>query len=51
MPIIWITDEPCPACGTTLTLLDGGGDRVAVECRSCGYADTWTTDQPTGGDR
>jgi Zn ribbon nucleic-acid-binding protein len=50
MPIIWVTDDPCPACGTTLTLADDGG-RVVVECRSCGYADTWTADEPTGGDR
>ena len=51
MPIIWITDDPCPACGTTLTLADDGGGRVLVECPSCGYADTWTTDQAPGGDR
>jgi Zn ribbon nucleic-acid-binding protein len=40
----WQTDDPCPACGTTLTLTEGGGV-LRVECRSCGRADTWTTGQ------
>ena len=51
MPIIWVTDDPCTACGATLTLADQDGGRVAVECRTCGYADTWTKDEPTGGDQ
>jgi Zn ribbon nucleic-acid-binding protein len=47
----WATDDPCPACGTSLTLLDSDGGREVAECRSCGYADTWTTDQAPGGDQ
>ena len=50
-PTAWQTDEPCPACGTTLTLLDDGAATVTTECRTCGYAATWTTDQPAGGDQ
>jgi Zn ribbon nucleic-acid-binding protein len=40
----WLTDDPCPACGTTLTFTEDGGV-FRVECRSCGHADTWTTGQ------
>jgi hypothetical protein len=42
----WQTDDPCPSCGTTLTLTDGGGSVLRVECRSCGHTDTWTTGPP-----
>jgi hypothetical protein len=55
----WRTDDPCPACGTTLVLLDDGGPGLRAECRSCGYADTWTRadpddrgdEHPGGGDQ
>jgi ribosomal protein S27AE len=50
-PTTWATDEPCPSCGTTLTLADDGDARMVVECRCCGYADTWPTGQPAGGDQ
>jgi ribosomal protein S27AE len=50
MPIIWVADDPCPACGNSLTLADDGG-RVVVECRSCGYNETWTADPAPGGDQ
>jgi hypothetical protein len=43
---LWQTDDPCPSCGTTLTLTDDGGGVLRVECRSCGYADTWTNSPP-----
>jgi hypothetical protein len=46
----WQTDDPCPSCGTTLTLTDGGGDVIRVECRSCDHADTWTTGPPGPSD-
>jgi hypothetical protein len=42
----WQTDDPCPSCGATLTLTDDGGGVLCVECRSCSYADTWTTAPP-----
>jgi hypothetical protein len=45
-PTPWHTDDPCPSCGTTLTLIDDGGSVIGVECRSCGHADTWTTAPP-----
>jgi len=47
---LWQTDDPCPSCGATLTLTDGGGV-LRVECRSCSYADTWTTDPPGHADQ
>ena len=50
-PATWRTDEPCPLCGTTLTLLDDGAATVTTECCGCGYADTWTTDPAPGCDR
>ena len=41
----WRTDEPCPVCGTGLTMLDDG-QVIAAECRLCGYFDgTWTGDE------
>jgi ribosomal protein S27AE len=48
---IWLTSEFCPDCGTALTVADGGGSSARAECRSCGYADTWITDQAAGGGR
>jgi len=46
----WRTDEPCPVCGTGLTVLDDGRE-VMAECRLCGYGDTWTGDNDGGGDQ
>ena len=46
----WRTDEPCPVCATGLILLDDGSS-VRAECRLCGWADTWTGDDPDGGDQ
>jgi Zn ribbon nucleic-acid-binding protein len=50
-PTRWQTDDPCPSCGTTLTLTDDGGSVIRVECRSCGHADTWTSGPPGPGDQ
>jgi hypothetical protein len=50
-PTPWQTDDPCPSCGTTLTLTDDGGGVLRVECRSCGHADTWTTGPPGPADQ
>jgi Zn ribbon nucleic-acid-binding protein len=47
----WQTDDPCPSCGTTLTLTGDGSDVIRVECRSCGHADTWTTSPPGPADK
>ena len=46
----WRTDEPCPVCATGLIMPDDGA-RVRAECRLCGWADTWTGDDPDGGDQ
>jgi hypothetical protein len=45
-PTLWQTDDPCPSCGTTLILTEDGSGVIRVECRSCVYADTWTTGPP-----
>ena len=50
-PSAWQLDEPCPDCGTGLTLLDDGTGPVRSECGSCGYANTWTVTVPAGGGR
>jgi RNA polymerases M/15 Kd subunit len=50
-PTPWQTDDPCPDCGTTLTLTDDGSGVLSVECRSCGYAHTWTTRPPGPNDQ
>ena len=47
----WRTDEPCPVCATGLILHDNGTSPMWAECRLCGWADTWTSDQDDGGDR
>jgi ribosomal protein S27AE len=48
---LWQTDDPCPDCGTALTLAEDGGPVQRAECCSCGRADTWTSDQRAGGDQ
>ena len=47
----WRTDEPCPVCATGLIMHDDGSFPVRAECRLCGWADTWTGDDPDEGDR
>jgi len=47
----WRTDEPCPVCATGLIMLDDGSSPVRAKCRLCGWADTWTGDDPDGGDQ
>ena len=46
----WRTDEPCPVCATGLIMLDDRSS-IRAECRLCGWADTWTGDDPDEGDR
>ena len=49
--IAWRTDEPCPVCGTGLTVIDSGRPVLRAECRLCGYAAAWdTADDEPGGD-
>ena len=47
----WRTDEPCSVCATGLILHDDGITPPWVECRLCGWADTWTSDKDDGGDQ
>ncbi len=44
VPVTWLTDDPCPACGATLTDLPGDARQLAPECRTCGWTVTWTLD-------
>jgi ribosomal protein S27AE len=45
----WRTDEPCPACGTGLNVLDDGQALIRAVCGLCGYAEFWTGEDDTGG--
>jgi transcription elongation factor Elf1 len=48
----WRTNEPCPVCGTGLTVVDNGRPTLQAECRLCGYVTTWDHDEDgTGGDQ
>ena len=48
--ITWESDGSCPDCGTGLVLLDDGA-AGGLECRSCGYRDTWTLNRQGGGEQ
>ena len=43
----WRTDDPCPCCGTGLTVTDHGDTPVVLDCPLCGWSDTWTGDHGT----
>ena len=45
----WLLGEPCPDCGTGLTLLDDGTGAVRAECGSCGFAEVRAVTVPAGG--
>ena len=48
----WRTDEPCPVCGTGLILVEDGSPVLHAECRLCGYAGPFDTeDTDWDGDR
>ena len=49
--IAWEAADSCPNCGARLVLLDDGAATAGVECRSCGYLDTWTLTGPGRGER
>jgi hypothetical protein len=37
---VWRTDDPCPLCGTGLTLTDDGQATIQ-DCPLCGWSDSW----------
>jgi endogenous inhibitor of DNA gyrase (YacG/DUF329 family) len=39
--VIWQTDDPCPACGSGLTLTGDDSVRPRQDCPACGWAVTW----------
>ena len=49
--VTWLLGESCSDCGAALVLLDDGIAVAALECRSCGYLDTWTLASTTGGEQ
>jgi hypothetical protein len=46
----WRTDDPCPVCAAGLFLVGRGLAVQVLECRLCGWSETWdlTADDPTG---
>jgi DNA-directed RNA polymerase subunit M/transcription elongation factor TFIIS len=46
----WEASDSCPDCGARLVLLDDGTTTGGLECRSCGYLDTWTLTGSSGGE-
>jgi ribosomal protein S27AE len=44
----WRTDEPCPVCATGLIMHHHDDGTLQAECRLCGWAGTWTTDEDGG---
>jgi predicted RNA-binding Zn-ribbon protein involved in translation (DUF1610 family) len=40
----WRTDDPCPACGTALTLTGSATGSSRQDCPACGWAVTWDGD-------
>jgi ribosomal protein S27AE len=51
MAAAWLLSEPCPDCGTGLTLLDDGTALARAECSSCGFAEVRAVTVPAGGER
>jgi hypothetical protein len=37
----WRTDDPCPLCGTGLTITDDGSSAFTQDCPLCGWSATW----------
>jgi len=47
----WLLGEPCPDCGTGMTLLDDGTASARAECDSCGHVEVRAVTVPAGGDQ
>ena len=45
----WRTDDPCPVCAAGLFLVGRGLAVQVLECRLCGWSETWdlTTTDPS----
>jgi hypothetical protein len=41
MICVWKTADPCPVCGTALTLTDDGAGPLRPDCAHCGWSATW----------
>jgi hypothetical protein len=37
----WQTDDPCPVCGTALTLTEDRAGSTRQDCPLCGWSSTW----------
>jgi hypothetical protein len=40
----WKTDDPCPACGTSLTLTGDDAGSIGQDCPACDWPVTWDGD-------
>ena len=38
---VWRTDDPCPVCAAGLFLIGRGLAVQVLECRLCGWSETW----------
>jgi hypothetical protein len=45
---VWRTDDPCPVCAAGLFLVGRSEPAQVLECRLCGWSETWDlTADPT----
>lgn len=47
---VWRTDDPCPVCATGLFLVGRGAPVQVLECRLCGWSETWDLTTDTSND-
>jgi hypothetical protein len=38
---VWKTSDPCPVCGTMLTITDAGSGPIRQDCPLCGWSAAW----------
>ena len=49
MNAVWLIDDRCPECGTSLHVTDGGGLTITQDCPACGWTATCDVGTPAGG--
>ena len=47
---VWRTDDPCPVCAAGLFLVGRGAPVQVLECRLCGWSETWDLTTDAGSD-
>ena len=48
--VVWRTDDPCPVCAAGLFLVSRGELVQVLECRLCGWSETWDLTTGTSSD-